>query len=300
MGTRLKIALAVVVLGLGLAVYCVMPREPSYQGQTVSEWLTQCDSLVGRNAISNIGAAALPYIISELEVKDPAWKTKLIEWWNKQGLIQFKFTTDRVRRYRAIRACQALGPLAKPAIPALGTALSYGSSEAIQALEKFGAEAIPALTRGIMSTNPPLCGLPYGTALTLKKFGAKAKGAVPQLIWAFENQPIGFPRTASASALAAIYCDLTTNGVSCEEARLAKAALLRGLQNPKLSLPAIRALGEMGPLAMDAAPLIDKQLASLIGYDRELTLVALRSITRDYARYPLSTNTQQANVEILE
>ncbi len=272
------------ILLAGVANYTLMPKKPEYKGVQVTRWLERFDQGKAEAvaAIRAIGEPGLPYINRELRAKDPGWKLKLVELAKKQSWIKVRFTPDRVRRFRAIQACEALGPLAKPAIPALGEALGYGSGEAVRVLEAFGPEAVPALACAL--TNAPGCSPPYATAYALGRLGAKAKSAVPSLVWTFEHHSISWPRAAAASALGSICQALITNqDGSCSEVKQAKASLLRGLSDPKQFVVAARALGQMGSYAAEAAPVLRSWLDDPDPHVRQLAAEVLQLIVPQYA-----------------
>ncbi len=273
------------VLGLSVlafAVYSLVPPEPSYQGKTVRDWLTLYSTNRDESlrAIRQIGTDALPWLVADLRAKDPFWKKKLAEFAQRQSWIKIIFTPDSTRRVRAVEACAALGPLAKPAIPALGVALGNGAGGAARVLEQFGPEAIPALIHAL--TNAPGCGAPYSTALALGKFGAKARVAVTNLVWEFENYPIGYPRWASAKALSEICQELIENEKQsdCPEVVYAKAALISGLSDtkPVVRRSAAEALAAFKTHAQAATPALRKLLDDSQLEVRQAATNALRAI----------------------
>lgn len=231
----LKFALVLpgLVLAAGAVWWLVRAAEPSFQGKTVTAWLKEFNSNSGEasQAMKALGEKALPGVIRELRVKDSSFKQKFYELARKQSVIKIAFTQDTLRRDRAIQACAALGPAAKPAIPALGEALGYGSGRAAQVLEKFGPEAIEALATAL--TNAPGCSPPYATAGVLGRMGVAARMAVTNLAWEFENYSVGYPRHASAVAMGAICQELIEKAheTNCQEVVIAKTVLIRGLIN---------------------------------------------------------------------
>jgi hypothetical protein len=252
-------------LGLCLAAlvaYLIIPREPSYQGKGCRVWLAELDGAAitgdARRAFQLMGASTLPYLISELEAKDPRWKTGLVDLAGKQSLFKFHFVPDSLRRERAVKACVLLGPTARPAILALGVALANGASGAANVLQKFGSESIPVLANAL--TNAPGCAPPYNTARVLGSLGADARIAVTNLAWNFQHHRIGFPRAAAAIALAEISLKLIEkeDQRASPEVLFAKAALIRGLaeRDRTSCIAAAQALGLLGSYAEEAVPVL--------------------------------------------
>ncbi len=297
MNPRLKTGLQ--FLGVILAsamVYLIWPKQPVYHGHTATYWLKQLDgariqysqstsgpvvqgySGEALTAIRHMGAKSLPYIITELRAHDSDWKLKLMAFSKNNRWFGIPFTSDLVRRERAIKACQVLGADARPAIPALGQALGYGSSSALKVLESFGPEAVTALAQAL--TNAPGCGNPYSTALALGSMGAKAKGAVPSLIWTFENHKITYPRAAAARSCSLICKELIEreHEGNCPEVQMIKRALIRGLADSKLVDAALEALANLGTNAPEAAPSIVTLLQDFNPRTRLLATNALHKV----------------------
>jgi len=235
---RLFLTVALVALGIlvaGWSGHALRSRRQSWQGRPLSSWLKEFDNdhQSAAHAIRQIGATALPYLCDELRAQDPAWKLQLVAFARRQRLVQIRFTPDAQRRERAVQACRALGPLARPAIPALGEALGRGSGSAVQVLESFGPDAIPALAKAL--TNAPGCPPPYFTALALGRMGAGASSAVTNLVWEFEHSTVGPPRVAAARALSNVCLELiqTENQFYRPEVACAKAAFIHGLSDPR-------------------------------------------------------------------
>jgi hypothetical protein len=225
------LATGAVVLG---ACWC-WQREPAWQGRRLGEWLARFDQVGERKdaaaAIRGMGPRALPGIIHELKTHDSPWKKKFFDLINKQKVIRFQYASDGVRRERAVQACEALGPLARPAIPALGAALGHGSGRALQVLKGFGAEAVPSLATAL--TNAQGCVSPYGTALALGAMKFQARLAVTNLAWELGHYTIAAPRSASARALAQISLSLIEDEhqPDCGEVVFTRRILLQGLSN---------------------------------------------------------------------
>ena len=92
MRSRKVIFIAVLALAvLGGIVWLCLPGEPRYQGKSLTYWLRSLDEkpleftgvTVETNhpaalAFRQMGSKAVPHLIRELRVRDPAWKLSLI------------------------------------------------------------------------------------------------------------------------------------------------------------------------------------------------------------------------------
>lgn len=267
-----------------LAGYGLIPREPSFQGRRCRAWLPDFDSSTNYTeackAIQEMGTSTLPYLIAELQAKDSTLRTKLMELAGKQSMFKFRFTSDHLRHTRAVKACQALGPLARPAIPALGTALGNGVSEAAGLLGRFGPESVSSLGKAL--TNAPGCAPPYCAAHALGKMGANARNAMTNLAWNFQHNRISYPCAAAAHAMAEISLALIENEhqPDCPEVLLAKGLLLGALSgtNRNQVVGAASALALLGDHAKEAVPLLSDLLDNQNPWIREAATNALKAI----------------------
>jgi hypothetical protein len=282
-----RIKLVLTVLAVGVVAVALTLREPAYQGRGVRGWLQEFDTHANDAAVAfrQIGPAALPVLKHELQVQDRAWQTNLIGLSRSWLGLKLPFTPAHLRRHRAVRACAALGPAARPAIPALGVALGLGSSEALGVLKQFGPDAVTALAHAL--TNASGCGTPYGTAQALGALGAPARGAVTNLIWEYEHCPIGFPCVASAVAAGDICFDLIEHAhePGAAEVTLVKAALIRGLHgtNEIRLRGAALGLGRFRTHAQEVAPTL-RALGRHPGkFVRESAAQALAEVTSEAA-----------------
>jgi len=106
------------------------PIEPSYQGRKLSEWLVDIDygqpqgkRTKAGNAIRQMGVKTLPFLVADLADKQ---------------------TKDN-RYSEATWAFDALGPIGKPAIPALTKLLKQNPGYVPGALAGIGRDALPEL-----------------------------------------------------------------------------------------------------------------------------------------------------------
>ena len=157
----------VVICGV---IYVLRPPEPRYQGQSLSVWLAETDtgswprqsSNPADEAIRHIGTNAFPMIARLLRSRDSALKLKLLQVSYKLPFLHLHITTQYERHHRAIAACHALGPVAKPLVPELAKDLNhmdcYLRPFAQQWLISLGSDAdaaVPALIALLRDRNNP-------------------------------------------------------------------------------------------------------------------------------------------------
>lgn len=173
----MKIArLIILCLFLALAILAMVtfasrPSDPVYQGKRLNEWLTQLDTgswprpeiVPVDEAIRHMGTNVFPRVEQLIRYRDSALKSKLIKLFHKQSLIRLRIPTQMVYHHRAIAACYALGPAAKPLVPKIAEALGrldpYEQPFAEQWLSTLGPDAdaaIPALEGILRDKNNPV------------------------------------------------------------------------------------------------------------------------------------------------
>ena len=125
----------VVVLLLGWLVFRpTEPKEPSYQGRKLSEWIDEwaettwkitpslddkATSQAAKVAVKVIGTNALPILLEWLKAKDSPLKSRLNSCLDRQSYIQFRFRTSDYWYGMAMAGFALLGDDAKTAIPDL-------------------------------------------------------------------------------------------------------------------------------------------------------------------------------------
>jgi hypothetical protein len=176
-GTRKALVAAVLLVGIaGIAfgvLHLASPREPTYQGKTLSEWIVPfcqqtakgLDAPAGqrhfqelepaRQAVKEIGTNAIPFLIARLNHRESALRRTVRQILEKQHYVRFRLSDPNVSIIRAIRALAILGPAAQPAIPSLTAQITDMTlwAHAINALSWMGAEGIRALVE--QYTNAP-------------------------------------------------------------------------------------------------------------------------------------------------
>jgi len=160
------------LIALAAGMYALRPRDPSYQGKSLSIWLEEAST--GRQswprqssnsadeAIRHIGTNAFPMVTRLLHSRDSVAKLKLIQVSYKLPFLHLHVPTQSERHRRAIAACFALGPSAKPLVPEVAKALDhmdyYSRPFAQQWLASLGSdadEAVPALIALLKDRNSP-------------------------------------------------------------------------------------------------------------------------------------------------
>jgi|ERR1051326_188305 hypothetical protein len=137
---------ALLILGIAGVVFGVVcfasPREPSYQGKTLSEWIAPfcrqtakgLDAPGGpehfeelqpaRRAVREMGSNAVPFLIARLNRRESGLHRRVRQLLEKQPYGPLRLTDPNVSKIRAIRAVANLGRDARPAIPSLTAQLA--------------------------------------------------------------------------------------------------------------------------------------------------------------------------------
>jgi RNA polymerase sigma factor (sigma-70 family) len=262
--TALGISL-LLVTGTGTAIvkHSYFPSEPSYQGRRLSEWLVDVDygqPQEKRNqageAIRQMGVKTLPFLLADLagkQVKDE-------------------------RQRQATWAFDALGPIAKPAIPRLTKLLEQNPGYAPGALAGIGRDALPellnALTNGSFwvrdNTAAYLGNAIYSGKITPDEASAAFPIAISNLTYTnanalFQNNT----RWRAASLLDALKL----------QPDISVPALIRVLDNTNFTVAATcaSALGSFGKQAKSAIPALTVAASST---NAQLSVAAKQSLNR--------------------
>lgn len=151
-----------------------------------------------------MSSAALPYLVRELRVRDPALKLMLMETLGKQSVIGIKFTPAYVRHCQAIQACRALGPAAKAVIPELAELLNERQISPLLrtwSLGETGPDALPVMISALTNGDPQIR---IYTAESFRHVWFEAEAAVPALITCLSDPQDHRVRCSAALALAHI------------------------------------------------------------------------------------------------
>jgi len=126
--------------------------DPAYGGKKLSQWLVEVDygqpdatRKAAREAIQHTGTNALPLLMKQFQSSGSRFQSYLNTVFAKIPRLKFRFATadDRIRR--ATWGIDALGPIAKPAIPELRGLLLSRPGYVPAALAGIGPDAVPAL-----------------------------------------------------------------------------------------------------------------------------------------------------------
>ena len=143
------LSLSGVVAALALVLVIVVahgPREPTYQGKRLSEWLSDTHPAPGGvtvlsdasvSAVREMGTNALPFLMSMMRASDSSLKLQVVTLLSRQHLARIHFDSTLDRNIDGMRGIRALGLAAKPIFRAL-------ADMALQA--DYPGQAINALT----------------------------------------------------------------------------------------------------------------------------------------------------------
>jgi hypothetical protein len=166
---KLLIVLAVIAAVIAI-ILALIPREPKYEGRTLSEWIKDSaprkspDPETSRaiEAVRHIGTNGLPWLLKWIGAKEPSgWQVKLTtashlpDWVRSQLLPSLLgFNSYYGHRRAALDGFLILGPDAAPAVPELFQiiAASPNGSPAYGALESISIAGIPGALNVV--TNP--------------------------------------------------------------------------------------------------------------------------------------------------
>jgi HEAT repeat protein len=168
MSKKLLISCAVALSAATVWVvfFLISHREPAYQGKTLNAWMEQSSRYLSADrkspdrakrdeaeaAIRQIGTNALPTLLGMVRAKDSALKTKLLVLGRRQHIFKLPFKPATYYHARATYGFGALGPMAKPAVPALIESLRdkdkdvrAAAASCLALMDTEAKEAVPAL-----------------------------------------------------------------------------------------------------------------------------------------------------------
>ena len=207
MKPRTKVLLLAAIIIAGLAFVCLRKSEPSYQGKSLNEWLRLggvVEDDFAPNKLSDeqtvallkMGTNTIPYLVKQIGRKNSAFENELAAFIDKLGLnTHIDFDNNFKENLRAANAFQAFGAEARDAIPSLAALLKDQETAfpAAYALVNIGAEAMPALTNALLSTNLEIAGV---VTMSLQQAGTNGVQAIPALLVNLTNGA-SFMRMAS-------------------------------------------------------------------------------------------------------
>ena len=159
-GQRNKIVLIVgALVCVAVLGFVLRPREPSYQGKSLSYWLRQWGGgsyldLTGdsKEALRQMGTNVFPHLMSRLCKKDSKVKVRAVELCEKLGWhIQESLRGAEYNRVVAVTGFGVFGGAASNCVPEIAKLLADAETRwhAALALTAIGQTAIPALTNAL-------------------------------------------------------------------------------------------------------------------------------------------------------
>jgi len=204
--------LILLTCGLAVGLYALLsaPREPSFQGRLLSEWLEEDANRYYVNgsrpfdeAMNHMGTNVLPCFLKWIRYQSPPWKTNVyavlnpaLRSLNKDWVL---FDRQDLRADRVWRAFKVLGPKAKAALPELTRIVGDPKSGVAQrraayAMGYLGKDAVPPLLEVL--TNRQAKARSYA-AFAIRDLGTNALPAVPGLVACLRDQDAACASTAA-------------------------------------------------------------------------------------------------------
>jgi hypothetical protein len=269
--SRTTVIAGLVVLGLTGLIWAVLwlasPREPIFQGKTLSEWIAPfcrqtangLDEPAGpqhfqelepaRNAARQIGTNGIPFLIARLNHRESRLHREVRQLLEKQPIAGLRLTDPHVSKIRAIRALAILGAAAQPATPSLKAQLADAalSVHAVYALSGMGTEGMRTLVEEYTK-------LPAGARMQIAMTIVS-----PASIYRGEN-------------------DVQWGTEQMQSVVIDGLLLIAQDRSFAFRTAAIHRLGECGPMASNAVPFLVKTLAGPFTSARSSTIWALGQI----------------------
>jgi len=286
----LCVAAAIVILVVG--IYALRPREPSYQGKSLSDWvdlLYSTNHTQAMNSIGAIGPKAIPFLFEQARHWDPAVQRLYRAIWPKLPLRQRLPTPKPVDPNFPGKIGNALMAVGQQELPRLIAALEdrdpHVRCVAVLGIQYMGAKpdaAVPVLCKLLSDPDDWVRG---SALIALGLMGPKAKPAVPAFIATLRfgtNGHLVGTRATAAWALGQVGPDAQmavpwlrqslsdTNAPMrlsaaialwriSQDTNVVSVVIEQFERNPQ-NREILRALGEMGPLAKSAVPTLLKIL----------------------------------------
>jgi hypothetical protein len=179
------LAAAVAVIALFTSSCGSRSQQPVYDGKPVSEWISDLSyqkpkalRVQAQQSLRQIGTNAIPFLLEEMDDLGIMWRGGVTNFYNTPGAEE---------RYANLHlAFQVLGPIAKPAVPLLISALNsdsgsnYTGEVASFALTQIDPQIAAVALNQALTSNVALTRLVV--ALNLRYIGTNADIAVPNLI----------------------------------------------------------------------------------------------------------------------
>ena len=252
----------------------VSPRQPTYQGRTISAWQDDWAARKNRvwmDALKQVGTNALPSVVQNLALRDSAWRSGYEAFQAKlPGLLQYVFRKPKplLEEVDGANAFFYIGSnslpcaivLLKHKSPSVRQAAAWGLSS-LRRESPAAAQAIPALTDALSDKDRMVR---FDAAMALKEMGPEASNAVPALA-----REVAFTGTGPE-----------TNAQFYNRAVAAAA------------------LGKIGPAASNALPALRAAMHESSSYLRGQSAVAIWRVTGDVdTTLPVLLNEMPSNNE---
>jgi hypothetical protein len=222
-----RLIIGILALGIIAALIFTLtrPREPSYQGRSLSQWLEIAsdkrdtpESKPAEEAIRQIGTNALRILMGWIQEEAPRWKGRLFytvhEMFRKTGLPWRPDSQEGRDQKKAVTGFRVLGPRAEAAIPDLMELMSANGhpqreANAGLAMLYLGQEAVQTPSR--LLTNQAISTPARASALSqLHELGTNAAPLVANIVQCLSD-PNGGIRWLASNALRRIPPETLTN-----------------------------------------------------------------------------------------
>jgi HEAT repeat protein len=292
MSTRRKILLlfAGLVLGLGVPILLSHEWEPTCHGRPLSHWVDRVGVAhwngepdpAAPEALRQIGAKAIPYLLKWMDYEPRAWREKLKDFCRQHQALKWLATREAKRDRRAWFAGLAFkfaGPEGKKSIPTivrlLDEARSFnGRGGAACAVGGLGREELPALV-GLLTNRDPHTRMLCVRAMQCVETNIVGE-VLPTLIQCLSDTDFR-ARVEAARVLGALKLEPVS----------VVPALSKALQDPHGSVrcQAAWSLGGFGKEALPAVPSLQRATNDAVEDVRMATLGALHSIAAEVRTY---------------
>jgi tetratricopeptide (TPR) repeat protein len=201
----LVVLLLIICIG-GFIFVEIPPREPSYQGKSLSYWLTRYQeqrytnpaATECKDAVRHVGTNAIPALLRVLRAKDSPLKTAVANLFERQNVIPVPFAAADQEKWKAEIGFELLDDMATNAIPALIEIHEHSISQYSQIIAGRALQQLypaPAVTN--LSWVPPKERAQWYLDAGMVKLQT---GAASNAILAFSQAVVMQPTNAAAYA----------------------------------------------------------------------------------------------------
>jgi len=258
-------------LGLaGLAVWFLLPGEPVYNGRRLNAWVADLHPRVGEarqqkaeRALRAIGTNAVPYLLEQLQHREPRLLRELREFSQRtktllrmDSELELPWVAAVERDLQLSAAFAALGPSARPALPALTNLLLRPETASVSAsaLARLGPDAFGPLNCALESPHPEV-----------RAAAAGALGTMPddllRIVPALRNALADSDKSVRINAV------ISLGQIAETKPEAVLDDLIRGLRDTSPSVK-IFAADFLARLGKDARPAVPELVNVAAGLDR--------------------------------